>query len=25
VEEARQAVMTLLRQPRDGAHQDRER
>ncbi|MFC5580639.1 ribosome biogenesis GTP-binding protein YihA/YsxC [Rhodanobacter terrae] len=25
VEEARQAVMTLLRQPREGAHQDRER
>ena len=25
VEEAREAVMTLLRQPRDGAHQDRER
>jgi len=25
VEEARQAVMTLLAQPRDGAHQDRER
>jgi GTP-binding protein len=25
VDEARQAVMTLLRQPREGAHQDRER
>jgi GTP-binding protein len=25
VEEARQAVMTLLQQPREGAHQDRER